>query len=475
MPGPEVRPQARDRPRCFPLHTTVEDHAGGQPVIRQNCWPEVPSEKLHPFVFAGLNKPAAWTAGWLVVSDVKGASTALWRHRDFLLLWGGQTVSQTGSQVTVLALPLVAIVILHATTFQAGLLSAAVTSAYLLFALPARVLADRVSKRRLMLWCDAAGLLVIGSVPAAEAAGVLTLGQLYLVALASSVVSVFFLVAYSSYLPTLIDRDQLADGNGKLATTQAAAQIAGPGLGAVLVGLFGAALAMTGDALSFAVSGACLLSIRSREPRIARAGGERRARLRPQVGEGLTYIFRDPILRRAVAWNGTANFFVIMVETLGPVFLIRAVHLRPAYVGALLALGATGGVAAGLASKPLTHRIGSARLSWLSMTVFTLPGLLIPMARPGWQVGLFAVGWMSWTFGATLCAIALTSYQQATCPARLRGRVSAASRWVNWGTLPLGGLAGGALGAALNRSTARCPASAGSVPRSRSSAISSAR
>ena len=162
------------------------------------------------------------------MSDAKRASTALWRHRDFLLLWGGQTISQAGSQVTVLALPLVAIVILHATTFQVGLLSAAVTSAYLLFALPAGVLADRVSKRRLMLWCDVAGLMVIGSVPVAETAGLLTLGQLYLVALASGVVSVFFLVAYASYLPTLIDRNQLADGNGKLATTQAAAQIAWP-------------------------------------------------------------------------------------------------------------------------------------------------------------------------------------------------------------------------------------------------------
>jgi predicted MFS family arabinose efflux permease len=383
------------------------------------------------------------------VTDNQSASTGLWRHRDFLLLWGGQTVSQTGSQVTILALPLVAIVVLHATTFQIGLLSATVTSAYLLFALPAGVLADRVSKRRLMLWCDVAGLLVIGSIPVAAAAGVLTLGQLYLVALASGVVSVFFLVGYTSYLPTLIDRDQLTDGNGKLSTTQAAAQIAGPGLGAVLVGLFGVALAMASDALSFAVSGVCLLSIRSREPRIVRADGERQPRLRSQVGEGLTYIFREPILRRAVAWNGTANFFVIMVETLGPVFLIRDLHLRPAYVGVLLALGAAGGVAGGLTSKPLTRRIGSARLSWLSMTVFTLPGLLIPMARPGWGIGLFAAGWMSWTFGSTLCAIALTSYQQATCPARLRGRVSAASRWINWGTLPLGGLAGGALGALL--------------------------
>jgi hypothetical protein len=160
---------------------------------------------------------------------------------------------------------------------------------------------------------------------------------------------------------------------------------------------------MTSDALSFAVSGACLLSIRSREPGIAEGDGEPRPRLRAQIGQGLGYIAGDPILRRAVAWSGTANFFVIIVETLGPVFLIRSVHLRPASVGVLL----------------------------------------------GWGLALFALGWMSRTFGSTLCAIALTSYQRATCPARLRGRVSAASRWVNWGTLPLGGLAGGALGATL--------------------------
>jgi MFS transporter len=295
----------------------------------------------------------------------------LWRHRDFLLLWGGQAVSQAGSQVTVLALPLVAMVVLHATTFQVGLLSAAVTSAYLLFALPAGLLADRVSKRRLMLWCDVGGCLVIGSVPAGQAAGVLTLGQLYLVAVGSGAVSLLFLVAHTSYLPALIDPDQLTDGNGKLAMTQSAAQVAGPGLGAVLVGLFGAALAMTSDALSYAVSACCLLSIRGQEPTAVRADQEQ------------------------------------------------------------------------------PHRIGSARVSWLSMTFFTLPGLLIPLARPGWRVALFAVGGMSWTFGSTLCTIALTSYQQATCPARLRGRVSAAARWITWGTLPLGGLAGGALGAAL--------------------------
>jgi predicted MFS family arabinose efflux permease len=381
------------------------------------------------------------------------ARSTLWRDRDFLLLWGGQAVSQAGSQVTILALPLVAIVLLHATTLQVGLLSATATSAYLLVSLPAGVVADRVAKRTLMLASDAAQLVVIGSVPLAYAAGVLSLGQLYVVALATSILDVFFLVAYTSYLPVLVAPEQLMDGNGKLAATQSLAQVAGPGLGALLVGVAGAALAMGSDALSFAVSAACLLAIRRREPKASRgrdAGREPgRAGFRAEVGAGLRYVLREPILRHAVAWNGTANFFVIMVETLGPLFLIRTVHLRPAYVGVLLALGAVGGVTAGVMARPLIRRIGSARIAWVSMTVFALPGLLIPLAGPGWWVLLFAAGWISWTFSATLCGIALVSYQQATCPPELRGRVSAAQRWINWGTLPLGGLAGGALGTAI--------------------------
>ncbi len=373
----------------------------------------------------------------------------LWRHRDFLLLWGGQAVNQIGSQVTILALPLVAIVVLRATALEVGLLSAAATSAYLLIALPAGVMADRVSKRRVMIGCDLASAAVIGWVPAAQLAGVLALGQLYAVALLASSLSAFFLVSYTSYLPSLVDRGQLADGNGKLATTQSAALVAGPALGALLVGLAGAARAMAGDAMSFAVAAVCLVLIRGREPGPGGAEQERPARFWPQLREGLTYVLREPILRNSTAWNGTANFFVIMVETLGPVFLVRTVHLRPAYVGVLLALGALGGVAGGLVSRPLAGRIGSARLCWLAMTVFSLPGLLIPAARPGWWVLLFAAGWMSWTFSSTLCAVALTSYQQAACPADLRGRVSAVSRWAGWGTLPLGGLAAGALGGAI--------------------------
>ena len=373
----------------------------------------------------------------------------LWRHRDFLLLWGGQTVSEIGSQVTVLAVPLVAVLVLNATTLQVGLLTATEVSAYLLVSLPAGAVVDRVAKRPLMLWCDAGRLAVIGSVPVAAALGALTLGQLYAVALVSGLLSVFFSVAYPSYLPTLLTRDRLVDGNGKLGTTQSFAQIAGPGLGAALVGAFGAAWAMAGDAASYLVSAGSLLAIRTREPRPAGLAPGRRPRLRTQVREGLAYVVREPILINAVAWSGSANFFVVMVEALGPLFLVRTLHLRPGYVGLLLGLGAVGGVVGGLAAGALSRRIGSARVSWLSMTVFSLPGLLIPAARPGGWVLLFAAGWMSWTFSSTVCGIGLLSYRQATTPPHLLGRVNAAARWINWGTLPLGGLAGGVLGSIL--------------------------
>ena len=161
---------------------------------------------------------------------------SLWRHRDFMLLWSGQAISEMGAAVTLLALPLTAVVVLRASTFQVGLLTSASTLAFALIALPAGAIVDRRAKRWLMIWCDVARLLIIGSVPLAAAFGVLTLGQLYAVAITAGVCTVFFDVSYQSYLPALISKDALADGNGKLGSTQSFAQVAGPGPGFCTLG-----------------------------------------------------------------------------------------------------------------------------------------------------------------------------------------------------------------------------------------------
>jgi len=402
----------------------------------------------------------------------------LWRHRNFLLLWTGQSVSEMGSAITQLALPLTAVVVLRASTFQVGLLTSAATAAFALIALPAGALVDRWVKRPLMIWCDVARMLIIGSVPLAAALHVLTLGQLYAVAVTAGVCTVFFDVAYQSYLPVVVTREQLVDGNGKLGATQSFAQVAGPGLGGGLVGLVGAASAMAFDAISYAVSVVSLLLIRDREvtppkggrggvwgdgqpphnqggsggdrpPGPAGPGGDRPpgSTLRAEIGEGLSFVLRHPILRKITACTGTANLFGSMGMALEIVFLVRVLRVRPADTGLLIAVASLGGVAGGLLAGRLSRRIGSARIVWYSMLVFGLPQLLIPLAAPGWRIAAFVVGMAAFSFSAVVYNVAQVSYRQAICPPRLLGRMNAAIRWVVWGTIPLGALLGGVLGA----------------------------
>ena len=361
-----------------------------------------------------------------------------------MLLWSGQSVSEVGSSVTLLALPLTAVVVLRASTFAVGLLTSASTLAFALIALPAGALVDRWAKRRLMIWCDVARLVIIGSVPLAAVLGVLTLGQLYAVAVTAGVATVFFDVAYQSYLPVVVDRDRLVEGNGKLGATQAFAQVTGPGLGGALAGLIGAARALAVDAISYAVSVASLLAINVRRgspaaeggsPRTAR-GNCRRSLVRPAApgpaqDRGL-HRDREPVRQHGHRARDR-------LPDPGPAHQAgrhRAADRR----------GQPGRRGRRPAGGPAGRRIGSARIIWYSMLVLSFPELLIPLAAPGWRVAAFPVGMAFFSFGAVVYNVAQVSYRQAICPPRLLGRMNAAVRWVVWGTIPLGGVLGGALG-----------------------------
>ena len=378
-------------------------------------------------------------------------SGGLWRHRDFMLLWSGQTVSEMGSAVTQLALPLTAVVVLKASTLDVGLLTAAATLAFAVIALPAGALVDRRPKRGIMIVCDAARLLIIGSVPVAWAAGVLTMGQLYAVAITAGVCTVFFDVSYQSFLPALLEQEHLMDGNGKLGATQSFAQLVGPGLGGGLVVAFGAAGAMSAAAISYAVSVASLLGIKYREPRAQPAadGEAGWGSLRAEIAEGLRFVLRDPILRKVVACTGTANLFSSMATAVEIIFLIRVLHVRPAYTGLIFAIAAIGGVAGGVLSGRMARWIGSARVIWFSILVIGAPQFLAALAEPGWRVTLFPIGYAMMWFSAVVYNVAQLSYRQAITPARLMGRMNAAVRWIVWGTMPVGALIGGALGTAI--------------------------
>jgi MFS family permease len=401
------------------------------------------------------------------VAAAAAGSLPLWRHRDFLLLWSGQSVTDLGSAITQLALPLTAVIALKASAFQVGLLNAATYAAFALIALPAGAIVDRADKRRVLLVCDLARMIIIGSVPVAAAFGALTLTQLYSVALLAGVCTVFFTVSYQSYLPSLIPVKQLSDGNGKLGATQAFAQAAGPGLGGVLIGIAGAAQTMSADASSFALSVISLLLIRSRSNRPSAYSTKRdihiMSGLRSDITEGLRFVVRHPILRKMVAFAGTSNLCSGAYAAVEMIFLVRVLHLNPALIGLLYAIGAVGGVAGGLFAGRLAQRIGSAKVFFASVLLFPLSMAVLPLAQPGWRIALVGISMTCVAFLVVLFNVVHLSYRQAITPPDLLGRMNAAVRWIVWGTLPLGQLAGGALGIAIGiRPTLLCGA-AGSV------------
>jgi Na+/melibiose symporter-like transporter len=384
------------------------------------------------------SRPAAATA----------APRSLWRHRDFMALRIGQSVSEVGSSVTTVALPLTAVVLLHASTLQVGLLSAAGTASFLLVALPAGLVVDRVAKRWLMLSCDLARMVIIGSVAVAAAFHVLTMGQVYAVALLSGLATVFFDVAYQSYVPSLVKRDQLHEANGKLGASQAFAGVVGPSLGGALFGLIKAG-AMTVDAISYGVSTVSLLLIRAREP-VRVPGGKKpgQGSMRQEVFAGLSFVLSHRVLRKIAACTGTANLFGAMSGALEILFLVRVVHVRPAEVGVLFGIGSLGGIGGGLLSGRLSRWIGSARIIWFSMLVFGAVPIVMPLTAPGPRLVLFPIAAAGLSFTALVYNIAQLSYRQLITPPELLGRMNAAIRWIVWGTLPLGGVIGGVLGSA---------------------------
>lgn len=373
---------------------------------------------------------------------------SLWRHRNFLLLWTGQTVSETGSAVTTVAIPLIAVAVLNASTFDVGLLAAATYAAFSLIALPAGMVVDRLAKRKIMMWCDGARLLIVGMIPVLAALHILALWQLYMVAVAAGSFTVFFDVSYQSYVPSIVDGGQLIDGFGKLSASASFAQVSGPGIAAGLVAVVGAAQALLVDAFSYVVSFACLLSIDGREPR-PNGGARGFGQLKADIVSGVPFLWKHPVLRKTTAYAATGNLFIAMQISLNILFLVRVLNVSPSLAALLAALGSLGGIAGGMSSQLITRRIGSARVMWFSALVLDAPSLVLPLAEPGFLVVLFVIGYAASSFAYAIFGAAQLSYRQSVCPPEQRGRMNAASRWVTWGILPFGGLLGGALGSAI--------------------------
>ncbi|MFG2234260.1 MFS transporter [Streptomyces sp. NPDC048723] len=383
----------------------------------------------------------------------RAASGGPLRLRDFRLLLAGAATGQLGAQVTLVALPLVAVLELDAPAFQVGLLTAAETAAFLLVGLPAGALTDRMRKRPLMIRADLVRAVAMASIPVAALADVLTMAQLYLVALVTGVATVFFDVAHQSYLPQILPRDQLVAGNGALETVRSTAQVTGPGIGGGLVQLVGAQFAVIVDAIGYVLSALFLLRVERAEeaPEPAAAGGS----LRKEIGEGVRFVFGHPLLRVIALTTGLANFCTAVLMATQTVHLVRVVGLEAGGLGLVLSASAVGGLLGALCAGRLAARLGQARVMLLSVLVTGPFALLWPLSGNGVPGAvLFAAGSAVVSFGAVVYNVAQVSFRQGMCPPRLLGRMNATLRFLMWGTLPLGALLGGALAQSYGSRTA---------------------
>ena len=371
----------------------------------------------------------------------------LLRHRDFRLLWGGETVSELGSQVSLLAIPLLAVRTLHATTFEMGLLTAASTAAFLVVGLPAGVWVDRMRRRRVMVVADLGRMLALGSVPVAYALGGLTLAHLFVVTLASGILTVFFDVAYQSYLPALVGREHLVEGNAKLTGSAQVAAVAGPSVAGGLVQAIGSSAAVAADAVSFLASAAAVTAIRSPEPKPQVPQGGH-PKLVHDIGEGLRFVFGNALLRAIAATTATSNLFSGVVAAVEIVFLVREVHASPGVIGLLFSMGGIGGVLGAFVAGPMARRFGGVRATIIGIGG-NVGALLIPLTMPGVGLLFFGFGTFAIGFSAVVYNINQVSFRQRLCPDRLLGRMNATMRFVVWGVLPIGALIGGVLGSVL--------------------------
>jgi fucose permease len=371
----------------------------------------------------------------------------LLRRPPFRYLLGANAVSQFGTQVSLVAFPLVAILTLGASALQIGLLAVAQTSAYLVIGLPAGAWVDRLPKRSIMVVADALRAVLLLSIPAAGMLHILTMGQLYAVAAIAGLATVMFDVAYQSSLLTVVGRADLVEANVRMESARIVAQLAGPSVAGWLLEILLAPLVILVDGISFLLSAVLL-----------HAGGRYQPDRRPDrtaqpprtlltdVREGLRFVRAHPVLRLLAIITLLTNFFAGVLLAVQVPFLVSHVHLTPFQVGLVGSVGAIGGAIGVMIARRLTRRFGALTMAWAAPLCTWPLILLMPLAQPGRWAVLYPLGWLVVSAGIVLYNVNQVSFRQGVTPEGLLGRMNATLRFLGQGSLPLGALTGGLIG-----------------------------
>jgi MFS family permease len=362
-------------------------------------------------------------------------------RRDFNLLWASESISLFGSQVTTIALPLVAVATLDASASEVGILNAARFAPFIAVTLVAGVLVDRVRRQPVLVYANAARALLLALVPLAAALDVLELEPLYVVAFLVGVLTVFFDLAYQSYLPTLVPREELAASNGKLQASASAAEVGGPGIGGLLVQAATAPLALLVDAGSFVISALLLSRIKADEPPSEEdesTTGTVRA-----IREGFGFTFGNAYLRAIAGEAATFNLFATALTTVFYVYAIRELDLSAGELGLILSVGAVGALAGSVLARYPAATIGVGPTILASMALACTTPLAIPF--PTTLPALAAIFFV-WGGAVAVSNVLVVSLRQAVTPDRMLGRMNASYRFFTYGAIPIGALFGGFLG-----------------------------
>ncbi len=375
-------------------------------------------------------------------------SWGLLRHPDFHNLWVAQTVSDVGSQLTSVALPLTAVLTLRATPFEMGVLGAAANTPVLLVGLFAGVWVDRLRRRPILIATNLGRAVLLGTIPAAAALGLLRMEILYVVALLVGTSSVFFDVAVTSYLPALVRREELIEGNSKLQFSHSAARIAGPGVAGGLVQLVGAPFVLLMDALSFLVSAAFLRRIRSLDPT---PPPTHRRTIWREIGDGLRLLWEQPVLRAMTLTSGVGSLGTSVQRTVLVLYMVRELGVTPVLLGVILAVGGAAAIVGAALAGPVGRRQGPGpALLWAQLVLgggsLLLAGAAGPLAV---AAPLLLLAHALLGGGMTLFSVNQITLRQALTPPQLLGRVNATRRVIVFGVVPIGALLGGAFGASI--------------------------
>lgn len=368
------------------------------------------------------------------------ARSGVFSLAGFRRLWLAQTISAVGDQITRVALPLTAAVILEATAAQVALVYAAQAAPTLLFSLLIGVWVDRHERRPVLLATHVGRAILLATVPLAVVLHVLSLPQIFFVAFLVGTLEAIFLVAYLTYLPALVPRVHLVDANAKLQMSQSVAQIAGPGIGGVLVQLLTAGIAIVADAISYLVAAILIGTIRERES--PRAGREA-ASVRREIAEGLAALVGHPVLRGMLVSATIGLFFFGALLSAQIVYLTREIGLDPVTIGGILGVGSLSALVGAALAGPLAARVGIGPSIVLANIVIVVGAVAFPASRDRGAdaVPLLVAGQLALNLGATIYNVNGPSLRQALTPDRLLGRVNASYRFVAWGAFPLGAVA----------------------------------